>query len=54
MMLGGYISTCTAFLVVNFTEVQYPVLVWLLPTIIGTPLIAYWTRKTVKTNPKTP
>ena len=54
MMLGGYISTFTAFLVVNLTDVQYPVLVWLLPTIIGTPLIAYWTRQTVKTNPKTP
>ena len=48
MMLGGYISTFTAFLVVNFTNVQYPILVWLLPTVIGTPLIIIWTRKTVK------
>lgn len=52
MMMGGYISTFTAFLVVNITEVQYPILVWLLPTIIGTPLITYWTR-TVKPKKQT-
>lgn len=51
MMLGAYISTFTAFLVVNITNVEYPMLVWLLPTFIGTPLIAYWTRRTLK--PKT-
>lgn len=51
MMLGAYISTFTAFLVVNITNVEYPMLVWLMPTFIGTPLIAYWTRKTLK--PKT-
>ncbi len=45
MMLGGYIATFTAFLVVNVTLVSLPWLPWLLPTIIGTPLIAYWTRK---------
>ena len=47
MMLGAYISTFTAFLVVNITEVEYPVVVWLLPTVIGSPLIAFWTRKTL-------
>jgi uncharacterized membrane protein len=44
-MLGGYIATFTAFLVVNITLESAPWLPWLLPTIIGTPLIAYWTRK---------
>jgi uncharacterized membrane protein len=45
MMLGGYIATFTAFLVVNVSLEALPWLPWLLPTIIGTPLIAYWTRK---------
>lgn len=44
-MLGGYIATFTAFLVVNISLESLPWLPWLLPTIIGTPLIAYWTRK---------
>ncbi len=44
-MLGGYIATFTAFLVVNVSLESAPWLPWLLPTIIGTPLIAYWTRK---------
>jgi uncharacterized membrane protein len=44
-MLGGYIATFTAFLVVNITLESAPWLPWLLPTIIGTPLIAFWTRK---------
>jgi hypothetical protein len=45
MMLGGYISTFTAFIVVNISLQQYSWIPWLAPTIIGTPLIAYWTRK---------
>lgn len=45
MMLGGYIATFTAFLVVNVSMASLPWLPWLLPTIIGTPLIAYWTSK---------
>lgn len=52
MMLGAYISTFTAFLVVNMTHVDYPVLIWLLPTMLGTPLIVFWTRKAVRTTPK--
>jgi uncharacterized membrane protein len=44
-MLGGYIATFTAFIVVNISLESLPWLPWLLPTIIGTPLIAYWTRK---------
>ncbi len=45
MMLGAYISTSTAFLVVNITQVKSPILLWLAPTIIGVPLIVYWTMR---------
>ncbi|MEM9885510.1 MAG: carboxypeptidase-like regulatory domain-containing protein [Bacteroidota bacterium] len=45
MMLGTYLSTFTAFLVVNINLGSYNWLVWLLPTFIITPLIALWTRK---------
>lgn len=45
MMLGGYIATFTAFLVVNVSLESLPWLPWLVPTIIGSPLIAYWTKK---------
>jgi uncharacterized membrane protein len=45
MMLGGYIATFTAFIVVNISLQSLPWLPWLLPTIVGTPLIAYWTKK---------
>lgn len=45
MMLGGYISTLSAFIVVNIQYTEYPLIPWLAPTIIGTPLIAYWTSK---------
>lgn len=44
-MLGGYIATFTAFIVVNVSLESLPWLPWLLPTIIGTPLIAFWTKK---------
>lgn len=43
-MLAAYIATFTAFLVVNITFLPM-VVVWLGPTVIGTPLIAYWVRK---------
>lgn len=43
-MLAAYIATFTAFLVVNVTFLPM-VVVWLAPTVIGTPLIAYWVRK---------
>lgn len=39
-MGGGYIATFTAFLVVNATF-NSPLLVWLSPTVIGTPIIMY-------------
>jgi hypothetical protein len=40
-MLGSYIAVVTAFSVVNFTSLP-PVLRWLWPTLIGTPLIVAW------------
>ena len=46
-MLGSYIAGITAFLAVNagFITKDFSLMVWLGPTIIGTPLIIYWTRK---------
>lgn len=44
-MLGAYIATFTAFLVVNGAFFPSPLIAWLGPTIIGTPLIFYWIRK---------
>lgn len=43
-MLAAYIATFTAFLVVNVTFLPM-VVVWLAPTVVGTPVIAYWIRK---------
>ena len=41
---GAYIATLTAFLVVNVqTEPAY--IAWLLPTVLGSPLISYFRRK---------
>ncbi len=42
-MSAGYIATLTAFLVVNVHFLS-PVIVWLLPTVIGAPLILSVTR----------
>ena len=47
-MTGGYIAALTAFLVVNinYLPATLPaIIVWLLPTIIFTPLIIRWSRK---------
>ena len=44
-MLGAYIATLTAFLVVNGEFFPSPLIAWLGPTIIGTPLIFYWINK---------
>jgi fluoride ion exporter CrcB/FEX len=40
--LGGYIATVSAFSAVNLHMIQPIWLQWLWPTIIGSPLIAYW------------
>lgn len=49
MMMGAFISTVTAFVVVNFASLNLTViptwLVWLLPSMLLTPLIIYWTQK---------
>lgn len=42
-MTGAYIASITAFLVVN--KILPGIIVWLLPTLILTPLITIWTRK---------
>jgi uncharacterized membrane protein len=47
-MTGGYIAATTAFLVVNanYSPIVLPsVIVWLLPTVILTPLIFVWIKK---------
>ncbi|MFD0860836.1 DUF2306 domain-containing protein [Sungkyunkwania multivorans] len=43
---GGFIAAVTAFFVVN--EVLPSLLGWLLPTLLGTSYILYWTRKISK------
>lgn len=48
MMLGSFIATTTAFLVTNVQNFEPAWLPWLAPTIVGSPLIAYYTRKTIK------
>jgi uncharacterized membrane protein len=45
-MIGGYIATWTAFLVVNITFLP-PLLLWLGPIVVGVPFIIYHTRKVV-------
>lgn len=49
MMMGAYIATITAFVVVNyrvFSFIQLPAwFFWLFPSMVLSPLIAYWTRK---------
>ena len=43
-MIGSYIASATAFLVVNNTILP-GVIAWLLPTVILTPLIFWWTKR---------
>ena len=43
-MIGAYIAALTAFLVVNNTYLP-PIVAWLMPTVILTPLIFYWSKK---------
>lgn len=47
MMIGTYIATSTAFVVVNVSNVNPSWLPWILPTVFGVPLIVYFTRKYV-------
>lgn len=50
MILGSYIATTTAFLVVNVQNFQPLWLPWLAPSIIGTPLIFVFIKK-ITANP---
>lgn len=43
-MMGSYIASVTAFMVVN-NEILPPVFVWLLPIVVIAPLITIWTRR---------
>lgn len=43
MMMGAYIATFTAFLVVNITTFQQAWLLWLAPTALLVPLMRFWT-----------
>ncbi|MFN4234357.1 MAG: DUF2306 domain-containing protein [Bacteroidia bacterium] len=45
MMMGAYIATLTAFLVVNVKSFQPGWLIWLAPTILLVPLMMFWTKK---------
>ena len=45
-MGGASIATMTAVFVVN-VQTNPAFIAWLLPTLVGTPLIIYWTRKTL-------
>jgi len=47
MMIGTYIATFTAFVVVNVKNMNPYWLPWILPTVFGVPLIIYFTRKFV-------
>ena len=43
-MMGAYIATVTAFLVVNINFVKPGWVLWLLPTAIGIPIILYYNK----------
>lgn len=45
MMMGSYIGTLTAFLVVNIQLANNQWIIWLGPTILFVPLMRYWTWK---------
>ena len=46
MMIGAYIGTITAFLVVNIQSPTYGIYLWLGPTVLLVPVMIYWQRKT--------
>jgi hypothetical protein len=48
MMMGAYIATVTAFVVVNVQNAEPEWLPWLAPTAIGVPLMRYWDWKFTK------
>ena len=50
-MMGSYIATVTAFLVVNFSASPLGMLVWFAPTVVVVPLIFVWTRRSMARPP---
>src|SRR5690606_2468275 len=48
MMVGSYISTLTAFLVVNWKVPDLYWVPWVLPPIVFVPYIVWWSRKVTK------
>ncbi|MGB3868054.1 MAG: DUF2306 domain-containing protein [Flavobacteriales bacterium] len=52
-MMGSYIATVTAFLVVNFSGPPLGMLLWFAPTVVLVPLIFIWTRRYVARPPTT-
>ncbi len=46
-MMGSYIATVTAFLVVNYSGSSFGMLVWFAPTVVLVPLIFIWIRRYV-------
>lgn len=44
-MMGSYIATVTAFLMVNFASSPLGMAVWFAPTVVLVPLIFVWTRQ---------
>jgi hypothetical protein len=47
-MLGSYIAAVTAFVVVNYSGHISPLILWLGPTVIGSPLIAIYITRHAK------
>lgn len=53
MMTGAYIATVTAFVVVNVRVFDPVWLPWLVPTVLGMPIMAYWMRRVRQTTKHT-
>jgi hypothetical protein len=47
---GSYIALTTALLVVNLGAASAPLIVWLIPTIVGSPLIVWVNRQVARGN----
>lgn len=52
MMMGAFIATVTAFIVVNVNDFQPAWALWLAPTAIFMPVMLYHTRRVMRTAPK--
>lgn len=54
MMMGAFIATITAFLVVNVKNFEPGWVIWIAPSVIGGALISYHTRKVLRKSPSQP